>query len=47
MHDLNGRLFLNATSFSALSFLFPGAPQISVGPLTTISASLSSQKSIL
>ena len=37
---LNGTLFLNETSFSALLFSFAASAKISVIPLTTIYASL-------
>ena len=41
MHDLNGALFLNETSFSALSFSFAAAAtKRSFAPFTTIYASL-------
>ena len=40
MHDLNGALFLNTTPFSALSFSFGAATKRSIGPFTTIYASL-------
>ena len=40
IHDLNGALFLNATSFSALSFSFAAAAKISIVPFTTVYASL-------
>ena len=45
MHDLNGALFLNATSFSVLSFSFAAAAKRSNVPFTTIYASLQSHKS--
>ena len=44
MHDLNGALSLNETSFSALSFSFAAAAAAaakrSIAPFTTIYASL-------
>ena len=40
MHDLNGALFLNSTSFSALSFSFAAAAKSYIIPFTTIYASL-------
>ena len=40
MYDLNGALFLNATSFSALSFLFAASAKRSIVHFTTIYASL-------
>ena len=44
MHDLNGGLFLNATSLSGLSFSFAAAAKRSIVPFTTIYASLLSHK---
>ena len=40
MHDLNEALFLNTTSFPALSFSFAAAAKISIVPFTAIYASL-------
>ena len=40
MHDLNGALFLNATFFSALSFLFAVAAKGNIVPFTTIHPSV-------
>ena len=40
MHYLNGAWFLNATSFSALSFSFGAAAKSYIVPFTTIYASL-------
>ena len=47
MHDLNAALFLNATSFSALSFYFAAASKRLVVFFTAIHASLYSHKSDL
>ena len=40
MHDLNGALFSNATSYSALSFSFAAAAKRSMVPFKTIYTSL-------
>ena len=40
MHDLNGALFLNATSSSGLSFSFTAAAKRSIVRFTAIYASL-------
>ena len=39
MHDLNVALFLNETSFSALSFSFAGAAKTSIAPFKIFYAS--------
>ena len=46
-HGLNGALFSDATSFSALSPWFPGAAEVSIVPFTTIYPSLQGHKSDL
>ena len=38
MHDLNGALFLNALSFSALTFSFASSAKRAIVPFTTIYA---------
>ena len=40
IHDLNGTLFFNTTSFSDLSFSFAAVAKRSIFPFTTIYASL-------
>ena len=42
MHDLNGALFLNATSFSTSSFSFAATTKRFIVPFTTIYSSVQS-----